>query len=800
VIDSIVQDLRYAIRRLMATPAFTLVVVATLALGIGATAATFSIVDAAVLRPLPFPDSRALVRVRGVTPQGEPFTFSEPEFLDYSRSLHSLSAIAAMKPVKLTLTDVGDPVSLEGAAVSSTLFGVLGIRPELGSLFTDADDRPGVPGPAIVISHALWRSRFGADPGVVGRVVRLDGQPRTIAGVLPSDTAFPSGDVWVPLAASASADRTDKWLDVVGRLAPGRSINQARAEVSALAANLARTYPESQGWSAQVVPLSDWLIGAGLRRMVWVLLGAVALLMVLSCSNIASLLVTRAAGRRAEMAVRAALGAERPRLVRQLMTESLLLAAIGGLLGVLVAYWTLDGLSALLANLLPLDRVAHVDGRALAFSVAVAVASAIGFGLTPSLYAAGVDLQAALKPAGRGSTAGGRRWADVLVGVQVALAMLLLVGSLLLTSSFARLSRVDVGFETRNVLTVPLDLPERAYPEERRLTFFDQALTRVAALPGVESAAATATDPFRQWGFANDVTPEERAADAPPSGFTQAGWRSVTPEFFGTLHVRVTSGRSFSNADRDDAPLVAIVSQSLARRLWPGENAVGHRIYWGGVGGRTRTIVGVVGDVRDVTIDADPIPMLYLPYGQLPLNGMTLIVRTRGDVSGIAGEIRRVIAALDPALPVSDVRPLEANRMSAISAPRLRMVLLAVFGMAALLLASIGLYGVVSFTVAERTREIAIRVAIGARPSQVSAIFFKRGLRLTLMGGAVGLIVAWQLSTVLRSLLFQTDVHELQLFAFAALVLSGVALAASYLPARRAARLDPLAALSREQL
>ncbi len=302
--------------------------------------------------------------------------------------------------------------------------------------------------------------------------------------------------------------------------------------MSALAANLARTYPESQGWSAQVVPLSDWLIGPGLRRMVWVLLGAVALLMVLSCSNIASLLVTRAAGRRAEMAVRAALGAERPRLVRQLMTESLLLAAIGGLLGVLVAYWTLDGLSALLANLLPLDRVAHVDGRALAFSVAVAVASAIGFGLTPSLYAAGVDLQTALKPAGRGSTPGGRRWADALVGVQVALAMLLLVGSLLLTSSFARLSRVDVGFETRNVLTVPLDLPERAYPEERRHTFFDQALTRVAALPGVESVAATATDPFRQWGFANDVTPEERAADAPPSGFTQAGWRSVTPGFF----------------------------------------------------------------------------------------------------------------------------------------------------------------------------------------------------------------------------------------------------------------------------
>jgi predicted permease len=522
--------------------------------------------------------------------------------------------------------------------------------------------------------------------------------------------------------------------------------------------------------------------------------------MVLSCSNIASLLVTRAAGRRAEMAVRAALGAERSRLVRQLMTESLLLAAVGGLLGVLVAHWTLAGLSALLANLLPLDRVAHVDGRALAFSVAVAVASAIGFGLTPSLYASGVDLQAALKPAGRGSTPGGRRWADVLVGVQVALAMLLLVGSLLLTSSFARLSRVDVGFDTRNVLTVPLDLPERTYPEERRYAFFDQAFARIAALPGVESVAATATDPFRQWGFVNDVTPEERAADAPPSGLMQAGWRSVTPGFFATLRVPLISGRPFADADRADAPRVAIVSQSLARRLWPGENAVGHRIYWGGVSGRTRTIVGVVGDIRDVTLDADPIPMLYLPYGQLPLNGMTLMLRTRGDVAGTAAGVRREIAALDPSLPVSDIRPLEANRMAAISAPRFRMVLLVVFGAAALLLASIGLYGVVSFTVAERSREIAIRVAIGARPSQVSAIFFKRGLRLTAIGGAVGLIAAWQLSTVLRSLLFRTDVHEVALFGLAAVVLSGIALAASYLPARRAARLDPLAALSREQL
>jgi predicted permease len=800
MIDSIVQDVRYAVRRLASAPAFTLVVVATLALGIGATAATFSIVDAAVLRPLPFPDADTLVRLRGVTPQGEPFSLSEPEYLDYARSMRSLSGIGAMKPITRTLTGVGDPIRLDGTAVSSTVFGVLGIRPALGRLFTEADDEPGIPGYPVVISHRLWQRRFGGDPGAIGRVIRLDDQSHAIVGVLDQSAAFPSGDLLVPLGASPAADRTDKWLDVVGRLAPGRSIEHARAEASALAANLARVHPESQGWGTQLVPLSDWLIGPGLRRMVWVLLGAVALLMALSCTNIASLLVTRAAGRRGEMAVRAAMGAERPRLVRQLMTESVVLAAFGGMLGVLVAHWTLAGLSTLLANLLPLDRVAHVDGRALAFSVAVAAASAIGFGLTPSLHATGVDLQTALKPAGRGSTPGGRRWADVLVSVQVALAMLLLVASLLLTSSFARLSRVDVGFDTQHVLTVPLDLPERTYPEPRRQAFFDQALTRVSSLPGVESTAATATDPFRQFGFANDVTPEDRAAEAPPSGFTQAGWRSVTPGFFRTLGVPLLSGRDFTSDDRDGAPRVAIVSRSLATRLWTDGNAVGRKIYWGGVGGRPRTIVGVVGDIRDVTIDADPIPTLYLSYEQLPLNAMTLIVRTRGEVSGTAAGIRRELRALDPALPVADVRPLEANRMAAISAPRLRMVLLGLFGTAALVLASIGLYGVVSFTVAERTREIAIRVAIGARPSQVAAIFLKRGVRLTLIGGAVGLISAWQLSGVLRSLLFRTDAHDPALFVLAAVALSAVALAASYLPARRAARLDPLAALSREQL
>jgi len=348
------------------------------------------------------------------------------------------------------------------------------------------------------------------------------------------------------------------------------------------------------------------------------------------------------------------------------------------------------------------------------------------------------------------------------------------------------------------VLTVPLSLPDRRYPADVRPAFFETVLARLAAVPGVESAGATATNPFRQWGFANDVTPEERAANAPPSGFLQAGWRSVTPEFFDTLGVPLVRGRGFTAADRAGAPRVAIVSQSLAARMWPGEDPIGRRFYWGGVTGRTRTVIGVAGDIRDVRLDASVTPTLYLPYGQLPLGDMTLLVRVRATDAGTADAIRREIRGLDPALPIPEIRPLAANRAVAMSAPRFRTVVLAVFGAVALVLASVGLYGVVAFTVSQRTREIAIRVALGARPSQMTRLFFKRGAVLTAAGCAAGLVVAWTAATVLDALLFQTRARDLRIFALAVIVLAAVTLLASYLPARRAASLDPVRGLTRD--
>jgi putative ABC transport system permease protein len=798
--DSWLQDIRYAIRGLKRRRGFTVAAVLTLAIGIGGTAATFSVVDATVLQPLPFPHADRLVRLRELTPQGEGFSFSEPDYQDYARAFRSLSAVAGIKPLHLTLTGAGESRSVDAAAVTSTIFPMLGIQPALGRVFGPDDERDGHGAAVVVLSQALWRVQFGGDPAAIGRVVRLDGSPVTIVGVLPASAAFPPADAWVPFAPSPAADRTDKWLDAIATLAPGATIDEARAEAATIAANLAREHPELRGWSAQVVPIADWLVGSGLRRMVWVLLGAVGLLLALACANIAGLLMTRAADRQGEIGIRLALGAERRRLVRQLLTESLVLAVLGGALGLMAAFWMLDAWSALIGGVLPLGRIARIDARVLAVTVGVIGVSTLLFGLMPALHGANADLVASLRPSGRSVTPGNRRWSGILVSVQVALAMVLLVGSFLLMGSFARLTGVNPGFDAANVLAVPLSLSDHDYPESARGVFFDNALARLSSVPGVESAAATATNPFRQWGYANNVTPEDRAATAPPSGLMQAGWRSVTPGFFQTMKIPIVRGRGFTPEDRAGAPRVVVISQGLAARLWPGGDAIGRRLYWGGVGGRTRTVVGVVGDIRDVQLDAQPMPMVYLSYSQLPLAGMTLVVRTRAGTPGVADSVRRLIRDLDPAMPVPDVLTIAASRAAAISVPRFRAVLVGAFGAVALLLAAVGLYGVVAFTVAQRTREIAIRVAIGARPAQVTGIFFRRGLRLTIAGGVAGLFGAWALSGVLRSLLFETEARDPRLFALAAAVLTAVALLASYLPARRAAGLDAAAALTREQL
>lgn len=792
------QDFRFAFRRLLAYPGLTLAVSATLGIGICGTAVTFGVIDAAMLRPLPFADPSTLVRVREVTPDGQPFSVSEPDYLDLAQRLHTVSSIAAMKPLQATLTGAGDATRVDAAAVTWTLFPMLGVHPVAGRLFSQDDDQSGTTSSVALLSEDLWRRRFHADAGLVGRTIVLDGAPVTVVGILSARGVLPVVDVWVPLAPSLTHDRTDKWLDVIARMKPASSLAAVRADATAVIGELAREHPELRGWSAQTESIDDWLVGPGIRRMMWVLLGAVGALLALACANIAGLLMSRTPGRRLEMAVRGALGAGRARLVRQLLTEHLLFAILGGATGLLAAAWAMSGLSALLAGVLPLGRAASIDARVFGVTAVVVCAATLLFGVVPALHAAPVDFESTLRAGGRGTTRGGRRWSNALVGVQVALAMVLLVGSSLLIGSFARLSFVDPGFRSAGVLTVPLSLAAPRYSADARTIFFDRLRERLGSAPGIEAVGGTATNPFRDWGFANDVTPEERKADAPPGGLMHAGWRSVTPGFFDALRIPVLAGRTFTPADRDGAEPVAVISRSLADRLWPHQNAVGRRFYWGGLDGRPRIVVGVAGDVRDTRLDVPPSPVVYVPYAQVPMESMTLLVRSREGVSGVAEEIRRAVGALDPALPLDGMQTLDANRSQAVSAPRFRVVMLGTFGAVALALAALGLYGTVAFTVSQRTREIAIRMALGAQPGQIVGPFFRNGAALALAGAAAGLGIAWIAAGLLQALLFETPSRDPRAFAAAAVLLIGTAVLASYLPARRATHVDPISALTRD--
>ena len=796
--DSLAQDVRFAFRRLLASPGLTLAVSSTLAIGICGAVVTFGVVDAALLRPLPFADPSTLVRIQEVTPDGQPFNVSEPDYLDLAQRLHTVSSVAAMKPLQATLTGAGDATRVDAAAVTWTLLPMLGVRPVAGRLFSQEDDHAGSSSSIALVSDDLWRRRFHADDALIGSTIVLDGAPVTVVGILPQRGVLPAVDVWVPLAPSLAHDRTDKWLDVVARIQPGYSIEAVREDAAAAVAELAREHPELRGWSAQAQSIDDWLVGPGVRRMMWVLLGAVGALLALACANIAGLLMGRMPARRIEMAVRGALGAGRARLVRQLLTEHLLLAILGGALGLLAAAWAMTGISALLTGILPLGRAARIDARVFGFTAAVVCAATLLFGVVPAVHAAPVDVESTLRSGGRGTTRGSRRWSNALVAVQVALAMVLLVGSFLLIGSFARLSFVNPGFRSADVLTVPLSLSAPRYSADARTVFFDRLRERLGSAPAIEAVGATATNPFREWGFANDVTPEERKAGAPPSGLMQAGWRSVTPGFFDALRIPLLAGRTFTRSDRDGAEPVAVISRGLADRLWPHEDAIGRRFYWGGLDGRPRLVVGVVGDVRDTRLDVPASPVVYVPYAQVPMEGMTLLVRSRAGVPGIAEEIRQAVRALDPALPLDDMQTLDANRNRAVSAPRFRVVMLGTFGALALALAAVGLYGTVAFTVSQRTREIAIRMALGAQPGQIVRPFFRNGAALALAGAAAGFAIAWVAAGLLRALLFETPPRDPGAFLTAAAVLVAIAILASYLPARRATQVDPIAALTRD--
>jgi predicted permease len=794
--DAFLLDLRHALRALRKNLSFTVVAVGTLAAAIAATTTIFAVVDASIIRPLPFPDADRLVQVHETTPDGSDFSVSEPDYLDFRAGARSLDGLAAFRPVDLTLTSDGDPRQLRGFAASRSLLSVLGVRPILGRPFGESEDLPGQPSNVVLLGGALWQSRFHGDSTIVGRTITLDGRPATVIGVLPVSLRVPAADVIVPLHANPASDRGDHWLTLVGRLRPTASMAMLRAELETVTRRIAADHPTSRGWGTRVESLFDAVVDRNFRLGGWVLLAATGLLLLLGCANVANLLLARATTRRAEMGVRAAIGAGRGRLVCHWLTESAVIVALASVLGVLGAAWATSAIHAFGAGRIPrIDEVA-VNARVVGAAVLVAVLTTLACGLFPALRASRIDPAAVLGEGTRtGPTRRQRGLRHALVVTQVMLSVTLLIGAGLLLRSFAALSTADVGFDAEHVLTVKVTLPEQRYDEVQRSIFYTRLTGRLAALPGVSAVGATVVDPFSGWNLVNDVTPEERLATTSAAGFMQAAWRTVTPDFFAAMGITVLRGRVFSKDDLWNGPRIVVVSRSLADAMWPNEDPVGKRLYWGSTNGRPREVVGVVNDIRDVAPQTAPRPTLFLPSNQVPMPGMAVVVRTAGDPLALTASVRESIRALDPTLPVDDIHALSRNRFDAMTTPRFNLWLMTTFGVLALLLAGSGVYAVVAFSVVQRRREIGIRLAVGAAPSGAVLFFLRGGAVLVAIGIGAGAALAWAAARLMAGLLYGVTPSDPLTFGGVALLLALVAFAAIYIPARRAARVSPVEAL-----
>ncbi len=793
---ALAQDLRHAVRDIRRAPGFAAVAIATLGLGIGAATVIFSVVNAVVLAPPPFPEADRLIHAWETNPEHADFSTSEPNFLDFRARNRTLADLAAYRVDNLSLTGNGEPQRLVAVAVTRSFFPVLGASPILGRTSSAEEDRPGGARVAV-LSHALWQRAFGADSSVVGRAITLKAESFTVIGVMPAAFRFQPADLWVPIAPSPAADRGDHWLGMIGKLRPGATAAQAQDDLARVAAENGVTYPGNTGWSVRVSGLDRWLVETPIRQSGLLLLAAVGVLLLMACTNVANLLLARATARQTDLSVRLALGAGRSRLLRQLLTESAVLALLGALAGLALTVWAVSLLRALPAGLVPrLDTVA-VDGRVLAFALGMAVAASLMVGLLPALQASNSDIHSVLKQAGRTGSTGGRHGVrDVLVVGQVALAVLLLVGGGLMVRSLIRIQNVDAGLAVEHVWTVPLQLPTTQYPEEWQLARFYNVVTgRLATIPGVRSAGATIVDPYQGQNLVNGVTPEDRAADYPTGDFLQAAWRVVSPGYFESAGVRVMKGRDFAAEDTFEGGPVTIVSQTLAARAWPGQDPIGKRLFWGGTDGKPRTVIGLVSDIRDVSLTTEVPPILFLTTRQMVWPAMTLVIRGDREMPTIAADVRRTIWAEDPNLPVPAVRPMTTSRANATTGPRFTAWLLGAFAVAALGLAMIGLYGVLSFAVVARTREIGIRITLGAEPRDVVAMLVRRGLRLTGAGVVLGLAGALVLTRLMTGLLYQTAGTDPVILVAVPILLGAVALAAAFGPATRASRVDPLTAL-----
>jgi len=797
----ILRDSRYAVRQLIKSPGFTVVAVLTLALGVGATTAIFSVVNGVLLKPLPYPEPDRLVRVHEIVPQYGQFSVAPATFLDWRQQNTVFERIATYQGASATFIGPNGPERLQGAQVSWDTFQLLRVSPALGSSFTAEQDQPGK-NTVIVISYGMWQQRFGGEASVVGRSITLNGTPVSIVGVMPQDFYFPNrtAEFWRPVALNpANASRGAHFLGVVGRLKPGVAIERAGTEMRAISERLAVQYPDaSAGESALVVGLQEQIVGA-IRPALLTLFAAVGVVVLIACANVANLLLVRASVREKEIAIRTALGAARGRLAGQMLAESLVLAIAGGSLGVLLGYLAIAPIQTLSAGSIPRVADVRIDGTVLAFAAIASIVTGILFGLAPAWQASRAGVSSVLKEGGRSSATSGGRWVrSVLLVSEVALSIVLLTGATLLLRSFDKLVNVNPGFDPTGVLAFQVSLPGPSYktPESHH-TFFDNLIGRLEAQPGMQSAAAVQTLPLR----GNYVLSFDIRGRAPlkPGDAPSANYRLITPRYFETLSIPVLRGRAFTTQDSATGQHVAIVDEAFVKKHFGDENPIGQGVNIGnGVDGYY-DIVGVVGSAHYGGLDSTADPTMYVPMAQDDFSTMWVLARVKaGDPAQLAGAARQAVRDLDQGLPAYSVTPLATVVSDSVAQRRFSMLLLVLFAGVALFLAAVGLYGVVAYTVSQRTREIGLRMAIGAEPGHVMSMIVGGGMKLVLLGVTIGVAGALAFSRLVRTLLFNVAPSDPASYALTALLLIVVAAIACYVPARRAMRVDPLIAMQVE--
>ena len=813
--DTFLQDLRYSLRRLTKSPAFSAIVVLTLALGIGANTAIFSAVNAILLRPLPYHQPGQLVTIEHIYPSLDlEAPVSAPGFRDYQERGRSFTSMAVETGWAANLTGVGEPVRLQGSRVTGRYFGTLEVPALHGRTLQPGEDSQGREH-VVVLSYALWQRLFGADPGVVGRMLQLNGESFQVVGVMPRefrDFFNRNVELWAPLVFRpdqiTDENRTSEFLNLTARMREGVTVADAAAEVRSLGEQLKQQYPDTYApdWGLGVTALSDQATG-NVRPALLVLLGAVGFVLLIACANVANLLLSRAAARGKEIAIRSALGASRDRLVRQLLTESAMLSLAGGLIGLLLAYWGVRALVAINAGNLPRADEIRVDGFVALFTLAVSLLAGFLFGLAPALHAARPDLQGTLKEGGRGATGdrGSHAVRRMLVVAQTALALTLLTGAGLLIKSFARLQGVDPGFVPEQVLTFNLALPPARYPaDSQQVALFDRVLPALAAVPGVQAVGATSVMPFGgNWSTASFEIEGYTTPENQPGPWGDV--RIVSPGFFDTMRIPMLQGRTLGDQDRDGTPLVAVIDEEFVRRYWPNENPLGKRFSFGPPDDAVDTtanewieVVGVVGHTAHEGLDAEKRLQLYLSYRQAPAAFLAVAVRTAGRPERTVNALRQAVRSVDPDLPLSNVRTMDELIEQSVGQRKLSMMLLSLFSGIALMLASVGIYGVMSYSVTQRARELGVRIALGARRADVLRLVLRQGMTLSLLGIAIGVGAALVLTRVIESQLFGVRASDPLTFVSVALLLGGTALAANLIPAVRAMRVDPAVVLREE--